>query len=214
EGYFGGCIIESGNQSIIVLTENRTLRKSIMKTLVHPYIEDMCIMQSAERAGSGAIGDIRPNADIKPVNESEIEPALVQEEEEHIPDNTATYETEPTEPETQPQETIPAETADGEHNIEFDFSEPGGEDGELPDDEPEEVIKPDDSDIFETEDRDVGRKEKGKGINATILIVFAFLLLVLLGLCFFLVFLPVINGVSTVEYFKRIFSTVSGVGSV
>ncbi|MBR4909751.1 MAG: hypothetical protein IKZ47_00305 [Clostridia bacterium] len=49
EGYFGGCVIESGNQSIILLTENRTVRKSIMKTLIHPYIEDMSIMQSAEK---------------------------------------------------------------------------------------------------------------------------------------------------------------------
>ena len=49
EGYFGGCIIESGSQTIVLLTENRTLRKSIMKNLVHPYIEDVSLMQSAEK---------------------------------------------------------------------------------------------------------------------------------------------------------------------
>lgn len=41
EGYFGGCIIESGPQTIILLTENRAFRKSIMQTLIHPYIEEM-----------------------------------------------------------------------------------------------------------------------------------------------------------------------------
>ena len=54
EGYFGGCIIESGPQTIILLTENRTLRKSIMKNLIHPYIEDVSLMQSAEKIVSDA----------------------------------------------------------------------------------------------------------------------------------------------------------------
>lgn len=54
EGYFGGCIIESGSQTIILLTENRTLRKSIMKNLIHPYIEDVSLMQSAEKIVSDA----------------------------------------------------------------------------------------------------------------------------------------------------------------
>ena len=40
-GYFGGCIIESGPQTIILLTENRAFRKSIMQTLIHPYIEEI-----------------------------------------------------------------------------------------------------------------------------------------------------------------------------
>ena len=170
-------------------------------------------MQSAERAGSGAIGDIRPNADIKPVQESEQE--IEPPKEEYIPVDTETQEDEPAEPDGEEKADLqtPDQTADREHNIEFDFSAPGEED-ELPDEESEEFAEPDDADIFESEGFDGGKQKKGKGINATILIVFAFLLLVVLGLCYFLVFLPVINGVSTVEYFKQIFNTVSGVGSV
>ena len=41
DGYFGGCIIESGPQTIILLTENKTFRKSIMKTLIHPYMAEI-----------------------------------------------------------------------------------------------------------------------------------------------------------------------------
>ena len=44
EGYFGGCIIESGPQTIILLTENKALRKSLMQTLIHPYIEEMSML--------------------------------------------------------------------------------------------------------------------------------------------------------------------------
>ena len=43
EGIFGGCIIESGPQSIILLSESKNIRKSIMTTLIHPYIEELSI---------------------------------------------------------------------------------------------------------------------------------------------------------------------------
>ncbi len=41
EGYFGGCIIESGPQTMILLSDNKTVRKSIMQTLIHPYMEEL-----------------------------------------------------------------------------------------------------------------------------------------------------------------------------
>mgnify|MGYP003294017903 CR=1 FL=1 len=50
DGYFGGCIIESGPQTIILLTENKALRKSLMQTLIHPYIEEMSMLPVKEKA--------------------------------------------------------------------------------------------------------------------------------------------------------------------
>ncbi len=41
DGSFGGCIIESGPQTMILLTDNKTLRKNIMSTLIHPYISEL-----------------------------------------------------------------------------------------------------------------------------------------------------------------------------
>ena len=41
DGSFGGCIIESGPQTMILLTDNKTLRKSIMANLIHPYISEL-----------------------------------------------------------------------------------------------------------------------------------------------------------------------------
>lgn len=41
DGSFGGCIIESGPQTMILLTDNKTLRKSIMVNLIHPYISEL-----------------------------------------------------------------------------------------------------------------------------------------------------------------------------
>ncbi len=41
EGYFGGCIVESGPQTMILLSDNKNVRKTVMNTLIHPYIEDV-----------------------------------------------------------------------------------------------------------------------------------------------------------------------------
>lgn len=50
EGEFGGCIIESGPQSMILLSDERELRKGIMKTLIHPYIEELCTLDIKSQA--------------------------------------------------------------------------------------------------------------------------------------------------------------------
>ena len=50
DGYFGGCIIESGPQTLVLLSENKTIRKSIMKTLIHPYVEELAAMELKGKA--------------------------------------------------------------------------------------------------------------------------------------------------------------------
>ena len=52
QGYFGGCIIESGPQTLIALSDSKSIRKAIMNTLVHPYIEDLCAIELQEKAAS------------------------------------------------------------------------------------------------------------------------------------------------------------------
>lgn len=47
DGMFGGCIIESGPQSIVILTESRSIRKALMGSLIHPYIEELSRAVSA-----------------------------------------------------------------------------------------------------------------------------------------------------------------------
>ncbi len=48
EGIFGGCIIENGKQVIVILSESKSLRKQIMKELIHPYITQWSFMMSDE----------------------------------------------------------------------------------------------------------------------------------------------------------------------
>ena len=49
DGSFGGCIIESGPQSMILLTDNRAVRKAVMSSLIHPYIEELCAIEMKEK---------------------------------------------------------------------------------------------------------------------------------------------------------------------
>lgn len=44
EGLFGGCIIESGPQAIVVLSENKSVRKTIMNNLIHQYIYELSLL--------------------------------------------------------------------------------------------------------------------------------------------------------------------------
>lgn len=46
DGMFCGCIIENGPQVIILLTESKSLRKRVMKELVHPYISQWSYLAS------------------------------------------------------------------------------------------------------------------------------------------------------------------------
>ena len=50
EGYFGGCIIEKGPQTMILLSDNKNVRKSIMHSLIHPYIEELCALDLKDKA--------------------------------------------------------------------------------------------------------------------------------------------------------------------
>lgn len=53
-GIYGGCIIESGPQSIIVVSSVRSLRHEIMKTYIHNYVFDVGqLMAYKERMGEG-----------------------------------------------------------------------------------------------------------------------------------------------------------------
>ncbi len=41
DGIFGGCIVEQGPQTLILLTENKSVRKGIMQSLIHGYIREI-----------------------------------------------------------------------------------------------------------------------------------------------------------------------------
>lgn len=67
DGYFGGCIIESGPQSMILLSDNKNIRKSLMQNLIHPYIEEMSAIALKEK-----VEETRSAPEISPTEDEEI----------------------------------------------------------------------------------------------------------------------------------------------
>ena len=80
-GEFGGCIIESGPQSMILLTDDKAVRKTVMNTLIHPYIEELCATELKAKADAAVQAPIAP---ATPVTE---EPVLSAEEPETEAEN-------------------------------------------------------------------------------------------------------------------------------
>lgn len=64
DGIFGGCIIESGPQTMILLSDNKAVRKNIMQSLIHPYIEELYANELKERVAhaNNSITDAVPES--------------------------------------------------------------------------------------------------------------------------------------------------------
>lgn len=119
EGYFGGCIIESGPQTIILLSENRNIRKSIMQNLIHPYIEEFSMNAASESAARGtheaapivpetetSVPEV-PNADI-PTDLPEMPEATAESAPEEFDSESTTEENESSE--ITPEEDVAPDT--------------------------------------------------------------------------------------------------------
>ena len=84
DGYFGGCIIESGPQSMVLLSDSKSVRKAIMTTLIHPYIEELCATELKAKAESTIQKPQAAEPEVPPVPEIPVTPPILAE-----PDITA-----------------------------------------------------------------------------------------------------------------------------
>lgn len=227
DGYFGGCIIESGPQTIILLTENRAFRKSIMQNLIHPYIEEISYTPTKS-----------PLVATNPSDEAVLYPPAVAETENYITqsddytlnplnDNQHTEITLQKDehnidfimdgPETAPEETAELESPEPIANTVFDnmFTEI-----EHPNDiksryeQPYSTSKSDsmflaepEYDLENTEDQ---TPNPTRAMDITIVILVLLLLLAILALVYFIVLRPLTMGVSVGDYVKDILSAATG----
>ena len=220
DGYFCGCIIESGPQTIILLTENKTFRKAVMKTLIHPYIEEISYMPSGASKVTAAVA----------AEEPQFETAVNKEE------NYLTQSDEKEEPPIDKSEVVT--TIPDEHNITFIM------DDEVPTTQTEteaapiidtaydmlytDVETPEekkaryndsytasesdsmfiaDSLLAEEDDEEYNDQKGGTmGLDITIVILILLLLLAVLALVFLVVVRPMSMGIGVMDYIKDIFS--------
>ena len=215
EGIFGGCIIEQGPQTLILLSENKDIRKNIMQTLIHPYIKEVCAQELTE--GKGKVVEAEVNELIDDIVTEEVDELDEIEEETEVTDAEEPQEEEVAE-EISEDVAEPSETTEEELPKEFDYSFIN----ELISNKNEEVF-PDEieeeSEFVELEEieepekkvkNSKSNKNKGKKLNISILVLSVLLLLVVAVLCYALFISPESREVSTGQYIKETFDILFG----
>ena len=89
DGFFGGCIIESGPQTMILLTESRSIKKSIMNNLIHPYLEELYAGElKAETLSEETVEESAEEIGEKIEIAEEVVGQAVSEEEDEVEEDT------------------------------------------------------------------------------------------------------------------------------
>lgn len=231
DGIFGGCIIEQGPQTLILLSENKNIRKNIMNNLIHAYIKELCVDDSSD------------DFMLPLTEEKTTEPETAEEPENEDNDLTIEdliLETEEELPELKDAENSCAEEAEDEPlPLIFEEDEEDEMDEEdlkiaeslIIDNEQNDVpMKPIESDsaltkdlftdifsenqtekiefdftkeaeMFVTDEED--KPKLWSGINIPIIILIALLTVVICILAYSIFFVPASQGVSAGEYLKE-----------
>lgn len=88
DGIFGGCIIESGPQTMILLSESRNIRKSIMNSLIHPYIKEIYAAELSDKAAANNDMDENLEEELLPEDEKAAAEEIFEENTEEIQEGT------------------------------------------------------------------------------------------------------------------------------
>ncbi len=211
DGIFGGCIIENGSQVIILLSESKSLRKKIMKELIHPYITQWSYM--ANESVDAPIAPFENNGEI---NEAEE----VEETEETTEQATETAE-EPSEsqepaeetetPDSSTEETAPAVSPKETNLNDFILKEPEEESKSIKSvaERNLEYYNYDTDDDYEENSSyfidDYEAESKSKKSPAIILFTILTIVLALL-IVFFAIIRPLVLGYDIMAYLKDIFT--------
>ncbi len=203
DGIFGGCIIESGPQSLIILTDSKPIRKTIMKTLIHPYIEEIYTLEASSKPQ-----EEQPLEEETPDDGTEI---LIDTEED-------------TEQPPETEETASEDPADAQTEIILE-SEPDDSPAyyaeELEDlyteTEPKKrkkdtAYEEDDNSYYYDGDYYTEETPKIKSpiLSRWLLIISIIVLLAIAVLCFSIFYIPSTQGVSPAAYIKDVFDTMFG----
>lgn len=209
QGDFGGCIIESGPQTMILLTDDKQIRKTIMKDLIHPYIEELYNAESATKempAEEPNTEDISENEVlITEVFKEQPEEVLSESEEEIDQDEAAQIICDDFN-----------ETTEDEIQFEDDTEllvEPDSIDLEPQENHTDHYTSDDDYNYIYGEDEEDYQDDAKTfkfSLNLAVLIISVVLLLVIAVLCYCIFIVPARQGVSPVSNLQEIFNTMFG----
>ncbi len=219
DGMFGGCIIESGPQTLIVLTENKSIRKNIMKTLIHPYIEELYSLEENANAEEQeeTIEEpqetelvIETEEETDDQGEIEDEPQIIVEEETQEPEETnidediALAEQMLLDKTDEKPQAITEEYDDVYDNL---FIEPTKLNRKTVERFTAEYTYSQDSEHDYWADDNYSNENSGNKFNIWLLIISIILLLTLAILCYCIFIVPSQSGVSPVAYLQEVYNT-------
>ncbi len=184
DGIFGGCIIESGPQSLIVLTDNQSVRKIIMKNLIHPYIKEIT---------SGNNDDTPYNTEI--ITQQDLAETETDKTEENIADTEENALITDQDHDTYEQEDPTHYYS--EDNLLFTNT---SADTYTEEDNDNDYFYGDSDYYVNTDD------EKSSAFNIWMLIISIILLVGLTVLCYCIFYVPTKAGISPSAYLKDIFN--------
>ena len=185
-GIYGGCIIESGPQSIIIVSSVRSLRHEIMKTYVHNYVFDVAQLAAYnERIHQN--GQVSMPQRITEINEQIVS---IEQGDATSPEEETLDKTEEIIETDQPEDIQETEDVVLEEPPVEDMPEESNNSEELltPEEKSFEFENNDDSDEIETVYSN--RKPRRKGSNIALLIIVILLLIGFGVLAYFFVYMP------------------------
>lgn len=219
DGIFGGCVIESGPQSIIMLSDNKSVRKALLSTLIHPYIEELSRLpetasiggETAERSAENKSVYEDTDDDTEALVLEEIVPTDINEieEEKEIEIDAASEEIDV--PFTEQIVTLEEDDDENENEVESSYVPLTDDSIDLFNIETQEEDEDDDESyvvadsnknngyLFESEEK------FAPTFRAPLLILSIIVLLCIVALAFFLIITPLSQGVSVSENFQNLF---------
>ncbi|MCQ2455167.1 MAG: hypothetical protein MJ090_03380 [Clostridia bacterium] len=193
DGVFGGCIIENGPQVIIVLSEGKSLRKKVMKELIHPYIAQWSFIAAQNGEFSPIVKNAQPiynDNDInfqKPemeINDEKGRPVLVNDNNGFLLD----YDEEDT------NKKRPVMTVDEENELYYNVTSFNDKSAE----------RQNTRYYYENdEDMEFEGKKSNKTFLVVLIVLMAFFAVLLL---FFAVIRPMYYGYEVLDFLKQIFT--------
>ena len=217
EGFFGGCIVESGPQTMILLSQNRNIRKTVLNSLIHPYIEELYasdLKADGKKEEAEMVVDFGDEATkTEAVSDQSFENEDIASEDElieEVDEESEESEQSVLEADVQSHEE-PEEAEPIEYTVEKEESEPINE--------PDVFVMTNENiygeefeydDIYadSSEDAYSYKPLQGNGGFKVPILIISILLLVLLALlCYCIFYVPSSEGVSAAEYIKDIYDT-------
>lgn len=231
DGFFGGCIIESGPQTMILLTESRSIKKSIMNNLIHPYLEELYAGElKAETPSDETVEESAEEIGEKIEIAEEVVGQAVSEEEDEVEEDTPLVD--------DPELIMDVIEENLEENIiiknDDDFfagmifeADDAEEDFIIPEEnielfaDPNKISKRDsmnisefysamnvdDLGLIEEEDDPYFIPTKPPIINLPMMVLIVIILILVAVLCYSLIYIPMRSGVPASDYINNIIET-------